>query len=246
MRRSLALVLVALVVGCGEGSNEAELPAEMSSGRVYFLRDGKVWPALRGISQASDAANEVAAELLRGPSDDELELGFTTALSDDLELSEIVVDGGVAHVDLDTELPAEGLAQLVYTLTQFPTVRSVDLEGAAYVVTGFGRDDFEELTPAILVEDPLSFEEVSSPLLVSGTANTFEANFQYELTDTDGRIIAEDFVTATSGTGTRGTFEFGVPFEVPFDGVGQLIVFEASAKDGTHINLVEIPIRMTR
>ena len=51
-------------------------------------------------------------------------------------------------------------------------------------------------------------------------------------------------MTATSGTGTRGTFEFTVPFE--FDGVGELIVFESSAKDGSRINLVEIPLRMTR
>ncbi len=134
----------------------------------------------------------------------------------------------------------------MYTLTQFPTVRSVDLEGAAYLVTGFSRDDFEELTPAILVESPLSFDDVTSPLRATGTANTFEANFQYELTDTDGRIIAEHFVTATSGTGTRGTFEFTVPFTVNFDGVGELIVFESSAKDGSRINLVEIPLRMTR
>ncbi|MGI8862449.1 MAG: Gmad2 immunoglobulin-like domain-containing protein [Gaiellaceae bacterium] len=86
---------------------------------------------------------------------------------------------------------------------------------------------------------------MTSPLRATGTANTFEANFQYELTDTDGRIIAEDFVTATSGTGTRGTFEFSVPFEVDF-GVGSLIVFESSAKDGSRINLVEIPLRMKR
>ena len=79
---------------------------------------------------------------------------------------------------------------------------------------------------------------------MTGTANTFEANFQYELTDADGRVIAENFVTATSGTGTRGTFEFTVPFE--FDGDGTLIVFESSAKDGSRINVAEIPLRMTR
>jgi hypothetical protein len=36
-----------------------------------------------------------------------------------------------------------------------------------------------------------------------------------------------------------------VPFEVDFDGVGSLIVCERSAKDGSRINLVEIPLRMT-
>ena len=82
---------------------------------------------------------------------------------------------------------------------------------------------------------------------MTGTANTFEANFQYELTDTDGLIVDQNFVTATSGTGTRGTFDFATEaFTVPFDGVGALIVFESSAKDGSRINLVEIPLRMKR
>jgi hypothetical protein len=35
-----------------------------------------------------------------------------------------------------------------------------------------------------------------------------------------------------------------VPFEVDFDGVGSLIVFERSANDGSRINLVD-PLRMT-
>ena len=96
------------------------------------------------------------------------------------------------------------------------------------------------------MESPLAFEEVTSPLRVSGTANTVEATFNYELTDPDGKIVDENFVTATSGTGTRGTFDFTTaPFTVPFDGVGELIVFELSAKDGSRINLVEIPLKMT-
>jgi len=98
------------------------------------------------------------------------------------------------------------------------------------------------------VESPLAFEEVASPLNVTGTANTFEATFNYELTDTDGLIVDENFVTATSGTGTRGTFDFTTDaFTVPFDGIGALIVFELSAEDGqTRLHLVEIPLKMSR
>ncbi len=131
----------------------------------------------------------------------------------------------------------------MYTLTQFETVESVRIGDKSYT-----RADFEDLTPAILVESPLPFEEVTSPLRVTGTANTFEATFQYELTDTDGRIVDEDFVTATSGTGTRGTFDFTTDeFTVPFDGVGALIVYELSAEDGqTRLHLVEIPLKMSK
>ncbi len=85
---------------------------------------------------------------------------------------------------------------------------------------------------------------MASPLRATGTANTFEANFQYELEDDAGRVVAENFVTATSGTGTRGTFEFDVAFDV--EGDGTLVVFESSAKDGSRINIAEIPLRLTR
>ena len=46
-------------------------------------------------------------------------------------------------------------------------------------------------------------------------------------------------MTATSGTGTRGTFDFTTD---AFDDVAALRVFELSAKDGSRINEVEIPL----
>jgi germination protein M len=237
-----ALVGLALLAGCGGGDTEPEPTEPGTAVSVYWLREGKVWPALRTASPAESVESAALLALFQGPTEQErTELGFTTGIPDAGEEPDVSVDDGVATVQLDVQLVDEALAQVIYTLTQFPTVERVEIQER--VVT---RADFEDETPVILVESPLSFEDVTSPLRVTGTANTFEANFQYELTDTDGRIIAEDFVTATSGTGTRGTFEFTVPFEVPFDGVGELIVFESSAKDGSRINLVEIPLRMTR
>ena len=244
----LAVAIVILTAGCG-GSDEATTTDSTSTGpaaltapvRVYWLRDGKVWPAARD-AETPGIAGATAAQLLEGPTEqEESELGFATAIPKEAETLQVSIDDGVAQIELDAKLSSEALAQLVYTLTQFPTVESVEIDAEVYT-----RSDFEDLTPAILVESPLPFEDVTSPLRVTGTANTFEANFQYELTDTDGLIIAEDFVTATSGTGTRGTFEFTVPFTIKFDGVGSLVVFEPSAKDGSRTNLVEIPIRMTQ
>ena len=202
-----------------------------------------VGPALREVSTTGGDANGAVAELLRGPTEQETaDLDFTTAIPDGVENAEITIVDGVARVELSGELPEEPLAQVVYTLTQFPTVSSVEIQERSLT-----RADFEDLTPAILVESPLPFEEVTSPLRVTGTANTFEASFQYELTDTDGLIVDENFVTATSGTGTRGTFVFTTaPFTVKFDGIGSLIVFESSAKDGSRINLVEIPLKMSK
>lgn len=248
--RALFLVVLALVLaGCADNDSVEEttnsvtvtLPAT-STGRVYWLRDGKVWPAARNVDASDDPAEALLDELLAGPADNDESWGAETAVPDGTELTDPVVDDGVAHLNSSSKLSDEARAQVVYTLTQFPDIDSVEIELKVYT-----RADFEEQTPSVLVESPLPFEEVTSPLRAEGTANTFEATFNYELTDTDGLIVDENFVTATSGTGTRGTFDFTTkPYTVPFDGMGSLIVFERSAEDGSRIHLVEIPVRMTR
>jgi immunoglobulin-like protein involved in spore germination/sporulation and spore germination protein len=247
-RVAFALAVLALLAGCGGddeagGAETTTAPAQMAAVSVYFLRDGEVWPVRREVDTTGGEATAAIAALLQGPTaQEETDLDLTTAIPDTDEDAEVAIEDGVAELQLDVQLAPAGLAQVVYTLTRFPEVERVDVQ--EQIVT---RADFEEQTPAILVESPLAFEEVASPLQASGTANTFEANFEYELTDTDGRIVDDSFVTATSGSGTRGTFDFTTDaYTVPFDGLGALIVFERSAEDGSRINLVEIPLRMTR
>ena len=240
MRRLLPLLLVAAfvatsVAACGGDEDEATTQA-----RVYFLRDDKVWPVAREV-EGGDVESAALEALFAGPTADEEEaLEATTAISGGEPT--LTIEDGVASLQPQAAYSTEALAQIVYTLTQFEEIESVDVDGTSYT-----RADFEDQTPAILVESPLPFEDVTSPLRATGTANTFEANFNYELTDTDGRIVDENFVTATSGTGTRGTFDFTTkPFTVPFDGIGSLIVFEPSAEDGSRTKLVEIPLRMSK
>jgi germination protein M len=257
------LAVIALgVVGCGDGGNERTSPATTTATtqgtatveegtpiRVYFLHEGKVWPVRRDLRESGSPVADALDELFAGPTPAEhRDLRLSTAIPDGTLVSDVtVVDGstaggGGAVVDLSGDLGREGLAQVVYTVTQFPGVEWVEIQGTRYT-----RADVEEQTPAILVESPLAFDRVSSPLRVTGTANTFEATFEYELTDTDGKIVASGFVTATSGSGTRGTFDFITkPYTVPFDGIGSLIVFERSAKDGSRMHLVEIPLEMSK
>jgi germination protein M len=198
----------------------ATTPIMQKSVRVYMLRDRRVAPtgrviaAPQGVVRASDLIDLLRA----GPSTKDREAGLTSA-------------------PLDTR---QGLAQIVYTLTQFAPSKPVVYKGTSY-----RRSDFEEETPAILVESPLPFAAVSAPLRVWGTANTFEATFDYELLDPSGKVLSHDFVTATSGTGTRGTYDFTVPFEAP-GGLGKLVVFEQSAADGSRIHQVEIPLTLSR
>jgi hypothetical protein len=126
-------------------------------------------------------------------------------------------------------------AQVVYTLTQFPTVQRVN---------GKTRADVEEYVPAILVERPAPNAEVTSPLHVTGNANTFEATFQYKLQDANGKVLAQHFVTATSGSGTRGTFDVTIDFSVDAAQSGALVVYENSAENGAVVHERTIPLRL--
>jgi hypothetical protein len=231
VRLTLLSVLVATALAAGCGGDDAT-PTQLEQASVYFLLDERVWPASREIAVGDAAAASVVAELVEGPSSQEAEIGLTSTFPDGVD---VTVADGVATVESDSELTTEQLAQLVYSLTQ-PSV------GANTVVVGgesYGRADFEEQTPSVLVESPLAFQEVTTPITVEGTANTFEANFQYELLDADGNVVDENFVTATSGTGTRGTFEFTT---ADVDDVATLVVFETSAEDGSRMREVEIPL----
>jgi hypothetical protein len=164
----------------------------------------------------STSRDALLAALNDGPTEEEKRLGFEAAQGDD-------------------QIPA-----IVYTLSQFDPSKPVVVGGKGYT-----RTDFEDVTPAILVETPLPFDEVSAPLRVAGTANTFEATFEYDLLDPAGKVLKHDFVTATSGSGTRGTFDFEIPFEAP-NGVGKLVVYERSAADGSRIHEIEIPLSLAK
>ena len=48
----------------------------------------------------------------------------------------------------------------------------------------------------------------------------------------------------TSGSGTRGTFDVTIPYPGGHGGRGKLVVFESSAKDGSRINVVPIPVTL--
>jgi germination protein M len=249
-----ALALGVLAGGCG-GDESSSPPAERSTIpptvdaktspapailRVYLLDDGKVAVASRAVVAGPAVARAALNALLEGPTPEESARGLTSAIPAGTTLEALELEDGTMLAELSEPLDQAAMAQVVYTLTQFPTVRRVRLEGEDHV-----RADFEEETPAILVESPVPDEEVSSPLRLEGTANTFEATFNVELVGADGTVLAERFVTATSGSGTRGTFEAELPFGASEEGPGELVVFEISAEDGSRLHETRIPVEIT-
>jgi germination protein M len=232
---------------------------------VYFVRGEKIGVGGREVNAAGTAELATAAvrELLAGPTAEETEFGLITSVPKGTKLNGVSISGNTATVDLSRDFESGGgslsmqlrAAQVVYTLTQFEGVDRVQvkLDGTAVDYIGgegvpvgpsVGRSDFEAVTPPVLVEAPYVGQRVSSPLTVSGTSNVFEATHQLNVTDPEGLIVYDRYVTATSGSGERGTWEATVEFTTPRDGFGAVIVFEYSAKDGKQINVVEIPVRM--
>jgi hypothetical protein len=96
--------------------------------------------------------------------------------------------------------------------------------------------------PAIVIAQPAAGSVVHSPLHVSGSADTFEAQFVLELRDAAGHVLSTQQVHATSGTGTRGTFDATVTFTAR--GPASLVAYERSAKDGSPANLTTVSITL--
>lgn len=229
--------------------------------RVYFAWNEYVGTAGRTV-EAPAVARGALTELLAGPDAFETDIGMTTEIPEGTELLGVDIADGEATVDLSGEFQSGGgslsmqlrVAEVVFTLTQFDAVESVSFEldgeaveaigGEGIDATDVTRADMSNVTPFILVESPVPGETVTSPLEVTGIANTFEANVQYSMTGGDGLIVDEGFTTATAGNGTWGDFTFTTTFEIPRPGLGAIIVFQESAEDGSRTDAYEVPVRV--
>ncbi|MFY9579104.1 MAG: Gmad2 immunoglobulin-like domain-containing protein [Gaiellaceae bacterium] len=261
MRRLLPILLVAvLAAGCGKPSSHKASPppppppttstvstttasvprVTTTLVRVYFLRGGKVAPVGREVPDTRAVAFAALEQLFGGPSSVDRADGLTSGVPANASPAAVTLVGGVAVVDLP-QLSRAGLAQVVYTLTQFPSVRGVRTARSIGDTKPLTRSDFEDVTPQILIESPLPHESVASPLHVRGTANTFEANFDVQLFDSAGRKLLQKFVTATSGSGTRGTYDVTLTFPDTVE-LRWLEVFEPSAENGQPLHRVRIPL----
>jgi len=114
---------------------------------------------------------------------------------------------------------------------------ATDPRGAGAEAPVTASDRIEVLSPA-------PDTTVTSPVIVSGTADVFEATVSIRILDGTNNVIADTFTTATCGSGCRGDFEAEVPFSVSTEQPGVIQVFEVSAQDGSKINVVRIPVTL--
>ncbi|HEY5836170.1 Gmad2 immunoglobulin-like domain-containing protein, partial [Streptomyces sp.] len=231
---------------------------------VYFVQAGKLSAAPRTVAAPATAAGALRA-LLAGPNAYERAHGRGSAIPSHTNLRSLAVTARVATVDLSGRYDdgaagpsaRQRLAQVVFTATRFPGIEKVRFAVDGRAVTAFGaqriplgrpvgRADFEDVSPAVLTESPLMGETVRTPVRVRGTANTFEAVFRLRVTDAAGRVAADVQVQATSGTGTRGTFDVTFPFHATSSGPGTLTAYYVSPADGRNVTVQRVPLDLNR
>ncbi len=229
---------------------------------AYLVRDERVIPVRREAS-APAVARGAMLELLDGPAPEEGSADIASAVPQGTKLLGVSISNGVATVDLSGDFASGGgtlsmslrLAQVVFTLTQFKGVKAVDfrmdgeplemLGGEGILIErGQSRDDWEDFSPAVLIESPAFGDTVASPVEVSGSANVFEGVLRLELTDATGKVLISKVVQATSGTGTRGTFAAKLAYPAASAGSADLVASVASPKDGSKQEVFRTRIRL--
>ena len=245
-------------------------PGETMIVRAYFVLGGEpgtvgLLPVLRTVPKSAAVAAAAMEALLAGPT--AVESGdrqITSAVPDGTRLLGVTIKSGVGTVDLSTEFDSGGgtasmqyrLAQVVYTLTQFGTVKSVvfKIDGETVTVFGsegivldgpVGRADYYDQLPSIFVDRPAYRAAIGNPARVTGNANVFEATFRVAILDSAGKTLVDEQVMATCGTGCRGTFDVTLKYSVTKAQYGTLRAYNLSAKDGTPEDIRDYSVWLT-
>jgi hypothetical protein len=228
IRLLLVSALAALAVGCGSTPTAEETVSTTTTRTiaptqkplavtVFKVDNGLLRPSVVHVPRTAAVA---------GATLEALGLGATVTIAD-----------GTATVALD-QATQDQQAEIVYTLTQFGTIKRVDVAGRS----GLTRDDFPTYVPPIFVESPASGAELPGTFHVSGTASVFEATLVVQLVR-DGKVIAKRSVTASEGAPGRGTFD--TTFTAT-PGALTVAAFSPSAADGAPQHEVDVPVTVMR
>lgn len=243
------------------GATSSQDTAGEVSLQTWFTRQGKLFGTQHGVPATVSVGRAALNQLLAGPSSAEYAAGVRSQIPAGTQLLGLTISARTATVDLSSSfVSAAGpsvmplrIAQVVYTLGQFPTVTGVlfKVDGQGVTVLGGVPVQGPQTTamydgylPAIVVQNPAIGEQVSSPVTVSGTADVFEAVVSVRILDSAGNQIARTFGTASCGTGCRGGYSVPVSYSVTRQMPGTIEVFESSAKDGQAVNVQRIPVTL--
>jgi len=120
-----------------------------------------------------------------------------------------------------------GIKENVTPVTQKPSVKIMD--------EYFGNE-------FIQVKSPQKNAVIKNPVLISGKANVYEGTVRVRITDDKKNVLANTFTTADGSMDKLYPFEKEITYETPQTENGLIEIFEESAKDGSEIYKVEVPV----
>ena len=98
--------------------------------------------------------------------------------------------------------------------------------------------------PSIIVHLPGNGEVLSGTVPVAGLARVFEGTVSIRVLAADGSVLADTFTTAEVGGPSFGAFASEVPVSVAEQTEACVQIFEESAMDGSHVNVVQIGVTL--
>jgi hypothetical protein len=239
---------------------------QMTNVAVYYLKatdnDFYLVREVHRVKKTPAIAKAALNELINGKP---VTPGAYRVLPSGTKVLEINIDQGLATVNLSSEVlkanvgaegEALGIASIVNTLTELPSIQKV-----SFMVDGqtekamnwwghvglsgqpFSRYLADVWEPAIWVTTPSSGQMITSPVKISGSARVFEATVSYRIKDDSGKILAQGYTNASEGAPGRGDFLITSNFETAGPGKGQVEVFWVSPKDGSEQGKVIIPVK---
>jgi len=115
------------------GQGDAPAAGGTTTVQLYFTRGESLQAVRRPVPKVSRVGAETVKALLAGPTAEESRSGLGTAIPRDTRFLDLVIEGGVAEVDLSKAFESGGgtlsltmrLAQVTCTLDQFDSVRGV-------------------------------------------------------------------------------------------------------------------------
>jgi hypothetical protein len=187
---------------------------------VYYVgetsRGPRLYREFHAVETAQDAATAAAVEAMTGAPDD---ADYRESWPQGASASSVALRDGVIVVDLDSsgaDLRARpngmsaqeasiAVEQLVYTVQaalqdRAPVQLLIDGERTDMVLgvpasEPLSEGDSTEVLAQVWIIDPAENDELTAPFTVTGLANAFEANVQWELMKGD-RVVKDGFTTA--------------------------------------------------
>ena len=252
--------------------------------KAYFLHHGNVdgptplVPVSREVEGTVAVARAAMGHLLAGPTDAErahdLRVGtIGTRIPEGTRLLALDIADGIATVNLSSEFASgvdtgearEGwayrLAQVTYTLTQFPTIESVRflVEGQPGIaIEGHEGTPIELATraayldqlPAIFIDEPAWGGALTDRLVVSGLAQLVEQAPKFEAAlaaRSSDEILARQTVRAGCTTGCwqppgGGAFEFEMAVPGGTDHGDLILMVWVESADGGQSHAMAYPV----